>query len=172
MKSHGVRIPGVSSGRFPRPNMTMRELIGLVAAFALSNAFLDWLNPWASRNVVLFIIWNGALALYLGFAFVQAWVGSIIRWIRTGRSEAPGRPRTWTALGVAEATVIGGTMLGTSMLMLERARSPVGHEDLFVPMAILLIGTGAGFMVAHRWRRIPEPIPAVRRPDSSIKPSA
>ncbi len=90
MGSRDVRMPGDSSGRFPRPNLTMRELIGLVAAFAISNAFLAWLNPWASRNVVAFVIWNSLLGLYLGFAFLQAWTGAIIRWLRTGNPEPRG----------------------------------------------------------------------------------
>ncbi len=63
--------PKARRGHFPRPNMTLRELIGLVVAFAVSNAFLSWFNPRAASNVVLFAVWNATLAFYLGFAFLQ-----------------------------------------------------------------------------------------------------
>lgn len=151
--STGRRIP---RGPVPRPNLTMRELIGLVLAVAISNAFLAWINPWASSNVVLFGIWNGLLALYLGFAFLQAWVHSIIRWFRTGDADPPGPRRRWTALGVAEGTVIGGTMFGCSMLMLERARgSVIGGDDWIIPTTILALGSAAAIMVLRMWRAAP-----------------
>jgi hypothetical protein len=151
-------IPGrrASRGPFPRPNLTMRELIGLVLAFAVSNAFLSWINPRAASNAVLFGIWNGLLACYLGFAFLQAWVRSLIRWFRTGEADPPGLRRRWTALGVAEATVIGGTMFGCSMLMLEQARgSAFGGGDLAAPATILVIGSAAAIVVLRMWRTEP-----------------
>jgi hypothetical protein len=148
--------PFLQRGPFPRPNLTMRELIGLVAAFAISNAFLSLMNPAAALNAVLFAIWNGLLALYLGFAFLQAWIRSVIRWRRTGDAGPPGRrPRRWTALGVAEATVIGGTMSACSMLMLEKARNSGFGGDWTAPIAILLSGSAAGIMVLRMWRRKP-----------------
>src|SRR5262245_2391176 len=113
--------PPTSPGWFPRPNLTLRELIGLVVAFAVSNAFLSWMNPAAASDVLLFAAWNGLLGFYLGFAFVQSWIRSIIRWNRTGDASPPGRkPLRWTALGVAEATVIGGTLAGCLLLALEK----------------------------------------------------
>src|SRR5262249_38788174 len=89
-------------GRFPWPRMTLRELIGLVVAFAVSNAFLSWLDPVEALDIFVFAIWNGLLSAYLGFAFLQSWLRSIIRWRRWGDAREFGRrqPR-WTALGVA-----------------------------------------------------------------------
>jgi hypothetical protein len=155
MRPRDVTKQGASRGRFPRPNLTMRELIGLVLAFALSNAFLSWMNHAVATNVVLFAFWNGMLALYLGFAFLQAWVRSVTRWMRTGHADPPARrPPRWTALGVAEATVIGGTMFGCSVLMLEKARgSTFGGDDWAVPATILLIGTAGGIIVLRTMRR-------------------
>jgi hypothetical protein len=144
-------------GRFPRPNLTLRELIGLVVAFAVSNAFLTWLNPEAASNVVLFACWNGMLALYLGFAFLQAWIRSIGRWLRAGDAAPPGRnPPRWTALGVAEATVIGGTVFGCSAMMLEKSRNAgLNGNDWAVLATILLISGASAFAVRALWRRNP-----------------
>src|SRR4051794_2257 len=98
MGSRDISRPPSARGRFPRPNLTLRELIGLVAAFAVSNALLSWFNPAAALDVWLFAIWNGVLCLYLGFAFLQAWVRSIMRWYRTGDAHPSGRARPrWTA---------------------------------------------------------------------------
>jgi hypothetical protein len=145
--------PFLRRGPFPRPNLTMRELIGLVAAFAISNAFLSLMNPAAALNAVLFAIWNGLLALYLGFAFLQAWIRSVIRWRRTGDAD-PSHSRRWTALGVAEATVIGGTMFCCVILMLEKARgSGMDANDWAVVTTILLIGTASAIVVRRMWRR-------------------
>jgi hypothetical protein len=156
MRSRDIAGGRVPRGPFPRPNLTMRELIGLVLAFAVSNAFLSWMNPRAASNAVLFGIWNGLLACYLGFAFLQAWVRSVIRWFRTGDADPPGPRRRWTALGVAEATVIGGTMFGCSMMMLEQARgSGIGGDDWVVPATILVIGSAAAIMVLRMWRTEP-----------------
>jgi hypothetical protein len=143
-----------SRGRFPRPNLTMRELIGLVLAFAVSNAFLSWMSPVAASNALLFGIWNGMLAVYLGFAFVQAWIRSAIRWYRTGDADPPGARRRWTALGVAEATVIGGTMICCVQILfsLLSARS-VHRPDWSAPLAILLLGSGAGVIILRMWRK-------------------
>jgi hypothetical protein len=136
--------------------MTLRELIGLVLAFAISNAFLSWMNRAAASNTLLFGIWNGALAAYLGFAFLQSWIRAAIRWARTGDAHPPGPRRRWTALGVAEGTVIGGTMFGCSMLLIERARGSVfGGDDWAAPAAILGIGAAASVMVLKMWRREP-----------------
>ena len=155
MRPRDLNDPQTPRGRFPRPNMTLRELIGLVLAFAVSNAFLAWMNPWAASNQILFGIWNGLLTLYLGFAFLQSWVRSVIRWTTKGHAEPPSRrARKWTALGVAEATVIGGTMFGCSMLMLERARGSDlgGSGDWVAPTAILVIGSGAAIPLLRSWR--------------------
>jgi hypothetical protein len=152
-----------SRGLFPRPNLTMRELIGLVLAFAVSNAFLSWIASGPARrhilasNPIAFVgVWNGLLALYLGFAFLQAWIRSVIRWTRTGDADPP-LPRRWTALGVAEATVIGGTMLCCLQFLFGlasegRFASPEGL-DWTAPVAILLIGSAAGMMVLRMWRK-------------------
>ncbi len=142
-------------GRFPRPNMTLRELIGLVVAFAVSNAFLSWYNPRAASNLILFAVWNGVLTFYLGFAFLQAWIRSIGRWIRTGDPAPPGRnPPRWTALGVAEATVIGGTVFCCSAIMLEKSRSQgLDGNDWGVLIAILLVGGASAYSVRALWRR-------------------
>ena len=147
--------PHAPRGRFPRPNMTLRELIGLVVAFAVSNAFLSWFNPWAASNVVLFAIWNGMLTIYLGFAFLQAWTRSIGRWLRTGDASPPGRyPPRWTALGVAEATVIGGTVFCCSAIMLEKSRNHgLDRNDWAVLITILLISGASAFAVRALWRR-------------------
>jgi hypothetical protein len=163
MSSRHRAGPGAPRGPFPRPNLTMRELIGLVLAFAVSNAFLSWiLHPVGSwpghgldSHTVVFGVWNGMLAFYLGFAFLQAWIRSVLRWRRTGDAAPPGRrPRRWTALGVAEATVIGGTMFTCSALLLEKARN-VGlrGDEWGVPAAILLIGAAAAIMILRMWRR-------------------
>ncbi len=147
--------PRASRGRFPRPNLTMRELIGLVLAFALSNAFLSWITPGAAQDPVVFVLWNGMLAFYLGFAFLQAWIGSVIRWTRTGEGEPPGlATRRWTALGVAEATVIGGTMLCcVSFLLGLMSSQGVINHDRTAPIGILLIGSVGGILVLRMWRR-------------------
>lgn len=147
--------PHAPRGRFPRPNMTLRELIGLVVAFAVSNAFLSWFNPAAASNVVLFAIWNGMLSFYLGFAFLQAWIRSIGRWLRTGDASPPGRnPPRWTALGVAEATVIGGTVFCCSAIMLEKSRTQgLNGNDWAVLITIVLVGGASAFAVRALWRR-------------------
>ncbi len=153
--------PGFPRGPFPRPNLTMHELIGLVLAFAISNAFLSWIENAsgsttrhvAASNPVAFGVWNGLLAFYLGFAFLQAWIRSVIRWRRTGDANPP-IPRRWTALGVAEATVIGGTMLCCLQFLFGLVSAGrVGNLDWTGPVAILLIGSAAGFMVLRRWRK-------------------
>jgi hypothetical protein len=139
----------------------MRELVGLVLAFAVSNALLSWIEHASgstqphvvASNPVAFGIWNGLLALYLGFAFLQAWVRSVIRWRRTGDADPP-LPRRWTALGVAEATVIGGTMLCCLQFLFGLASAGrVGNLDWTGPVAILLIGSAAGIMVLRMWRK-------------------
>ena len=153
--------PESPRGPFPRPNLTMRELIGLVLAFAVSNAFLSWIEHAAGStaehvvapNPVAFGIWNGLLASYLGFAFFQAWVRSVIRWKRTGNANPP-YVRRWTALGVAEATVIGGTMLCCLQFLSGLvAAGSVGGLDWTAPVAILLIGSASGAMVLRGWRK-------------------
>jgi hypothetical protein len=138
--------------------MTLRELIGLVVAFAVSNAFLSWFKP--SRNedsldVALFAFWNGMLGFYLGFAFLQAWARSIGRWLRTGDASPPGRyPPRWTALGVAEATVIGGTVACCSAIMLEKGTSRgLEANDWAVLITILLVSGASAFAVRALWRR-------------------
>ncbi len=150
-----------SRGPFPRPNLTMRELIGLVLAFAVSNAFLSWIEHASgpapghvvASNPIAFGIWNGLLAFYLGFAFLQAWVRSVNRWRRTGDAD-PRLPRRWTALGVAEATVIGGTMLCCLQFLFGLVSAGrAGNLDWTGPIAILLIGSAAGMMVLRRWRK-------------------
>lgn len=144
-----------SPGPFPRPNLTMRELIGLVLAFAVSNALLSWIEQAAGLVSDSFTlgIWNGLLAFYLGFAFLQAWVRSLIRWHRTGDADPP-RRRRWTALGVAEATVIGGTMLYCLQIVFALASGgAVGNVDWTAPVAILLIGSAAGIVVLRGWRK-------------------
>ncbi len=157
MSTRDVRKPRAPRGHFPRPNLTMRELIGLVVAFAVSNAFLTWMNPEASRHFILFAFWNGLLAFYLGFAFFQAYLRSILRWIRTGdASPAERRPRRWTALGVAEATVIGGTMIWCVLLLLNLSGGWNVHgDDWTAPIAILAIGSASAIMVLRMWRREP-----------------
>jgi hypothetical protein len=139
----------------------MRELIGLVLAFAISNAFLSWIEHASgsmpghvvASNPVAFGIWNGLLAFYLGFAFFQAWVRSVNRWRRTGDADPP-LPRRWTALGVAEATVIGGTMLCCVQFLFGlMTAGKVGNLDWTGPVAILLIGSTAAVMVFRMWLR-------------------
>src|SRR4029079_10877390 len=76
MSSRNIAGPGGPSGAFPRPNLTMRELIGLVLAFAVSNACLSWIERASgsmpghvvASNPVAFGVWNGLLAFYMGFA--------------------------------------------------------------------------------------------------------
>ena len=153
-----------SPGPFPRPNLTMRELIGLVLAFAVSNALLSWIEHAAgpaTRRVVAPSrpiaagVWNGMLAFYLGFAYLQSWVRSVIRWRQTGDADPP-YPRRWTALCVAEATVIGGTMLCCLQFLAGLATTgSAGNLDWTAPVAILLIGTTAGIMVLRMWRTQP-----------------
>lgn len=155
MRSRAIPGRRVPRGPFPRPNLTMRELIGLVLAFAISNAFLAWTNPAASAIPVLAALWNSVLAAYLGFAFFQAWVRSALRWYRTGDADPPGPPRRWTALGVAEATVIGGTMIWCMILVFVQATNPFVHvhgRDWTAPIAILLLGSAAAVMVLRMWR--------------------
>jgi hypothetical protein len=135
--------------------MTLRELIGLVVAFAVSNAFLSWINPFAASNVLLFATWNGLLGFYLGFAFLQAWIRSILRWNRTGDASPPGRlPQRWTALGVAEATVIGGTVAGCLFLTLEKGVNRGLSGDDWATLGTILLITAAGAIAVGRiWRR-------------------
>jgi hypothetical protein len=149
-------LPGAHNprGRFPRPNLTLRELIGLVVAFAVSNAFLARFNPPAAHHVFLFAFWNGALGLYLGFAFLQAWVRSILRWIRTGDATPPGRTPRWTALGVAEATVIAGTGFFCLMVMIENLGDRgLDANDWGVLTTIVLVGGIYFLTVRALWRR-------------------
>jgi hypothetical protein len=169
-----------SRGPFPRPNLTMRELIGLVLAFAVSNALLSWIEHAAgsaaghvlASNPVALGIWNGMLALYLGFAFLQAWVRSVIRWSRTGNADPP-LPRRWTALGVAEATVIGGTMLCCLQFLFGLVSGGgVGNLDWTGPVAILLIGAAAGIMVLRSWRKRPAMSLTGRGPEPTIEVGA
>lgn len=170
MRRSDIRGGRGSRGPFPRPNLTMRELIGLVLAFAISNAFLSWMNRAAASNTLLFGIWNGALAIYLGFAFLQAWVRAVFRWSRTGHADPHGPRRPWTALGVAEGTVIGGTMFGCSALMLERARGSLfGSDDWVVPATILAIGSAASIMVLRMWRKEPGESLTGRGAESTIE---
>jgi hypothetical protein len=140
----------------------MRELIGLVLAFAISNAFLTWIETVSgarpghviASNAAAFVVWNGLLAFYLGFAFLQAWIRSVLRWQRTGDASPPGRPRRWTALGVAEATVIGGTMVCCLQILFAMATAPgIATHDWTGPLMILLLGSAAGIMVLRMWRR-------------------
>jgi hypothetical protein len=144
------RTAATSRGRFPRPNLTMRELIGLVLAFAVSNAFLSWVTPGGSPDPIAFVLWNAMLAFYLGFAFAQAWIRSAIRWLRTGSANPPDHARRrWTALGVAEATVIGGTMLCCTPFLFPW----MSGQGAATPIAILLIGSAGGILVLRMWRR-------------------
>ncbi len=147
--------PNSGRGRYPRPRMSLQELIGLVVAFAVSNAFLSWMNPQAASDAFLFLIWNLALGFYLGFAFLQAWIRSVVRSIRAGDRSPPARIRTrWTALGVAETTVIGGTLLACLWLMLEKWRNQgLDGDDLAVLTAITLIGAASAIVVRTLWRR-------------------
>jgi hypothetical protein len=155
MRSRHDTGSGARRGPFPRPNLTMRELIGLVLAFAVSNAFLSWISPVNGPGDAAFGMWNGLLAFYLGFAFLQAWVRSVIRWRRTGDADPP-VPRRWTALGVAEATVIGGTMLCCLQFLFGLMSSEwIGNLDWTAPVAILLVGSAAGIMVLRMWRKDP-----------------
>ena len=148
-------IPQTTYGHFPRPNLTLRELIGLVVAFAVSNAFLSWANPMAAVNLVVFAVWNGMLALYLGFAFFQAWIRSIRRWIRTGDASPPGRmPPRWTALGVAEGTVIAGTFFTCLMMMIEKlSNRGLDENDWAVLTTIVLVSGIYALTVRAIWRR-------------------
>jgi hypothetical protein len=165
MKSRNFAAPGAPRGPFPRPNLTMRELIGLVLAFAVSNAFLSWIEHTSgsmpghvvASNPVAFGVWNGLLAFYMGFAFLQAWIRSVLRWWRTGDASPAGRrPRRWTALGVAEATVIGGTMVCCLQILLALVTaSGRPSVDWTAPLTILLLGTAAAIMVLRMWRRQP-----------------
>src|SRR5262249_17457267 len=99
MRSRNISGPGDPRGPCPRPNLTMRELIGLVLAFAVSNAFLSWIEHASgsmrghvvASNPVAFGVWNGLLAFYMGFAFLQAWIRSVFRWWRTGDASPPDR---------------------------------------------------------------------------------
>lgn len=135
--------PQKPSGHFPRPNLTLRELIGLVVAFAVSNAFLSWINPGAATDFILFAVWNGMLALYLGFAFVQAWARSIVRWSRTGDASPPGRtPPRWTALGVAEGTVIAGTLFTCLSMMIEKLSSRGLDENDWAVLTTIVLVSG------------------------------
>ena len=143
-----------SRGPFPRPNLTLRELIGLVVAFAVSNAFLAWFNPRAASNWLLFAVWNGLLAFYLGFAFLQSWIRSILHWIRTGDASPPGRkPPRWTALGVAEATVIAGTLFICVMMMIEKLSSRGLDEDDWAVLTTIVLVSGIYAMTVRAlWR--------------------
>ncbi len=172
MIARDARRSEVPPGRFPRPNMTMRELIGLVAAFALSNAFLNWLYPWAAHNAVIFAFWNGVLGIYLGYTFFQSWVRAIVQWLRTGNPEPRGGPRPWTALGVAEATVIGGTILATSAQLIAGGGVPRGGEDWFTPLAILVIGGGMGLLLLRQRRRDHKPSAAAMQTLAAIERAA
>lgn len=165
MSSRNIAGPGGPSGAFPRPNLTMRELIGLVLAFAVSNAFLSWIERASgsmpghvvASNPVAFGVWNGLLAFYMGFAFLQGWIRSVLRWWRTGDASPPGRrPRRWTALGVAEATVIGGTMVCCLQILFALVTGPGRNRlDWTAPLTILVLGSAAGIMVLRMWRRQP-----------------
>ncbi len=153
--SQDIPEPHNPRSHFPRPNLTLCELIGLVVAFAVSNAFLSWMNPQAARNVVLFAVWNGMLALYLGFAFFQSWFRSIVRWSRTGDPSPPGRkPPRWTALGVAEATVIVGTFFTCLMMMIEKLSSRGLDEDDWAMLATIVVVSGVyALTIRALWRR-------------------
>jgi hypothetical protein len=146
--------PLLRRGPFPWPNLTMRELIGLVVAFAVSNAFLAWFNPRAAADGFLFAVWNGLLASYLGFAFLQAWVRSILRWLRTGDGSPPGRkPPRWTALGVAEGTVIAGTLFICVWLMIEKSRNiGLDANDWAALTTIAVVSSIFAWSVRVAWR--------------------
>ena len=90
-------------------------------------------QPRAARTRSLFGLWNGMLAFYLGFAFLQAWIRSIAPMVRHGRRGSPTGAirRRWTALGVAEATVIGGTMFCCSAIV--AGWSTIGLDGLTGP---------------------------------------
>ncbi len=137
--------------------MTLHELIGLVVAFAVSNAFLSWMSPQAASDAFLFLIWNLALGFYLGFAFLQSWIRSVVRSIRAGDGDrsSPARIRTrWTALGVAETTVIGGTLFACLWLMLEKWRNQgLDGNDWAMLTTITLIGAASAIVVRTLWRR-------------------
>ena len=145
-----LRDPHNRRGPFPRPNLTLRELLGLVVACAVSNAFLSWIIPRPARNVVVFAFWNGMLALYLGFAFVQAWARSIVRWVQTGDASPPGRrPRRWTALGVAEATVIAGTLFTCLWMMMEKLGDRGLDEDDWAVLTTIVVVSGIYFLTVR-----------------------
>lgn len=160
-----ILIMQAPRGPFPRPNLTMRELIGLVLAFAISNAFLAWASHGEPIHPAISAFWNGVLASYLGLAFLQSWVRSILRWIRTGHAEPRRRrPQRWTALGVAEATVIGGTMIWCiAVLPMLASRQMIEARDWSAPLIILALGSAAGIMVLRMWRNASTVSPATRR---------
>ncbi len=70
------------------------------------------------------------------------------------RGSAGPAARRWTALGVAEATVIGGTMLCCVPFLFGLLSSQgVINHDRTAPIAILLIGTVGGILVLRMWRQ-------------------
>jgi hypothetical protein len=147
---------------FPRPRVSLRELVGLVVAFAVSNALLLQLLRAGYRplgvpsqsTVPAFAVWNGTLLFYLAFSYLQAWIRAIIEWRWFDRSRARRRyqPR-WTALGVAEGTVIGGT-LGYWLVSLVQevatgsSRSPVWGKSVLA----LLTAAVTIFIALRFWR--------------------
>jgi hypothetical protein len=150
-----------AQGSFPRPRVSLRELVGLVVAFAVSNTLLMQLLRAGYRplgtpgfsNFRVVALWNGLLVFYLAFAFVQAWVRAILRWRRPRPSRY--RPR-WTALGVAEATVVSGTLGYWLFSFIEKAESgrldPHDWGDLVLPLCV----AGAILFVGLRlWKREP-----------------
>ncbi len=136
--------------------MTLRELIGLVVAFAVSNAFLSWFNPQAASNVVLFAIWNGMLAFLPGLC-IPPGMGSIDRALASdGRCLATGAESA--AMDGARRRGGDGHRRDCVLLLGAHARKARGlrvsiANDWAVLTTILLVSGASAFAVRALWRR-------------------
>ncbi len=148
MRTTGIGVQQPTRGPFPRPRVSMRDLIRLVLTFAIANAFLAWViaesrNP-IIANSIRYEVWNIFLALFLGLAFLRDWIDSMIRWRGYDRADAR---RSGTRLADSMAMVICGLMFWSGLFLLLTLwfgePRDWGSHDRITPIVILVMGTAS-----------------------------
>jgi hypothetical protein len=140
--------PPPDVGEFPRPRFTIKNILIVVAVWAVPNAMVAWvmrsgyitgtpdeLRQW---TVVAFLIVNVALAYVIGFSSLVAWLGKVMWFHRTGGVvPIPNRtltPRQWLRLLVT-ISAIGGWAILSAFVTRWLSPPPSRH---FIPLLILI----------------------------------